>query len=511
MKPANFLRLQPTLQMIAEQFDLLKWDYKIKTANEHQSYQGARIYSGQTKLNPDLIYILTEERKDQFPADRYSYLCSSPRKGKANHICCPQNSPEQLLEPLLELFQRYQEQENQLNQLVLSNASLNDLCNFGETLLGNPICIHDDWFIITAMSDDLPQVMPPENISTSSKRFIPRKFIDSFQYDADYLKSYTHQRAELWISCHQPESERCMYVNLWNGSLYRGRLLIIEASQPFRPSHFLIAECLAQRAMLILNNQNRSKHREYHSIDDIVYSLLTGQTPDAADLTLLLETLKWKKSVQYLCVRFQSQSPDSTEILGHVLHSDLFQRFPNSYIMYIKHQQCMILNLSREGLPASQVRHLLAPLCRDYFLYAGISSPIRRMEELKFAFRQADLALEKAFYLHNEQWAVSFSACVLDYLVKNIPPELPGEYLVSPELLTLIEYDKEKNTQYYPTLRAFLLNERDISKTSKIMIIHRTTLIYRLKKIQSMTNINLDDPDERLYLLFSFRLLNPSS
>ena len=97
MKPANFPRLQPTLQMIAEQFDLLKWDYKIKTANEHQSYQGVRIYSGQTKLNPNLIYILTEEMKDQFPADRYSYLCSSPRKGKANHICCPQNSPEQLL------------------------------------------------------------------------------------------------------------------------------------------------------------------------------------------------------------------------------------------------------------------------------------------------------------------------------------------------------------------------------------------------------------------------------
>ena len=171
----------------------------------------------------------------------------------------------------------------------------------------------------------------------------------------------------------------------------------------------------------------------------------------------------------------------------------------------------MILNLSRENLPASQVRHLLAPLCRDYFLYAGISSPIRKIEELKFAFCQADLALEKAFYLHNEQWTVSFSACVLDYLVKNLPPELPAEYLISPELLTLIEYDKEKNTQYYPTLHAFLLNERDISKTSKIMIIHRTTLIYRLKKIQSIININLDDPDERLYLLFSLRLLNPPS
>ncbi len=70
-----------------------------------------------------------------------------------------------------------------------------------------------------------------------------------------------------------------------------------------------------------------------------------------------------------------------------------------------------------------------------------------------------------------------------------------------------MEYDREKNTQYFPTLRAFLLNERDISRTSKAMIIHRTTLVYRLKKIQSMTSINLDDPEERLYLLLSLRLL----
>lgn len=175
--------------------------------------------------------------------------------------------------------------------------------------------------------------------------------------------------------------------------------------------------------------------------------------------------------------------------------------------MYVEHQQCIVLNLSREKIPASQVRHLLAPLCRDYFLYAGISSPVRSIEELKFAFLQAELALEKAFYLHNERWAVPFSACVLDYLLKHIPPELPPGYLAAPELLALMEYDREKNTQYFPTLRAFLLNERDISKTSKAMIIHRTTLVYRLKKIQSMTSINLDDPEERLYLLLSLRLL----
>lgn len=112
--------------------------------------------------------------------------------------------------------------------------------------------------------------------------------------------------------------------------------------------------------------------------------------------------------------------------------------------MYVEHQQCIVLNLSREKIPASQVRHLLAPLCRDYFLYAGISSPVRSIEELKFAFLQAELALEKAFYLHNERWAVPFSACVLDYLLKHIPPELPPGYLAAPELPAHNQYQSER-------------------------------------------------------------------
>ena len=49
--------------------------------------------------------------------------------------------------------------------------------------------------------------------------------------------------------------------------------------------------------------------------------------------------------------------------------------------------------------------------------------------------------------------------------------------------------------------------ERDIPGTSQALIIHRTTLLYRLKKIRSIIGLNLDDPETRLYLLLSLKML----
>ena len=78
---------------------------------------------------------------------------------------------------------------------------------------------------------------------------------------------------------------------------------------------------------------------------------------------------------------------------------------------------------------------------------------------------------------------------------------------MAPEIRALIQYDKEKGTQYFDTLREYLLQERDISRTSAALIIHRTTLLYRLKKIRSLIPVNLEDPWQRLYLTLSLWIL----
>ncbi|MCC8162191.1 MAG: helix-turn-helix domain-containing protein [Lachnospiraceae bacterium] len=55
------------------------------------------------------------------------------------------------------------------------------------------------------------------------------------------------------------------------------------------------------------------------------------------------------------------------------------------------------------------------------------------------------------------------------------------------------------------------VNERNATQTARDLFIHRSTLLYRLERIQKLTEVNLDDPKERLVLRVSYYILEERS
>lgn len=496
------LRLLPTLPMIEDDLRRSGWDCALHCARPERSYRGIRLYHGQ-ELQQDVLYLLHPE-ETRFPVDEYAFLSSVPRAGRGDHLICPGLTDAEIMDGVLEIFSRFREWEDAIDLLSYRNSSLQELCELGAKLLGNPVCIHDDWFIMVAMSTHTRDFIAPEYVASSHKGFIPRIIVDDFRYDSDYLETYQYRDAQIWRD-HNGES---LYVNLWDGEIYRGRLLVVKAAREFRPSDFLLAQVLTQRAMLLLRRKEPGDPEQLRSMDDVVYSLVKGEQLDPADLVQLLNMLRWERGDRFLCIRIRSQQPDTDTVTEHVLHSDLFRVFPKGYILYAGHEQCVILNLEREACSLGEIRSRLAPLCRDYCLYAGLSSPVADIRDLSQGYTQAKVALDRAFRLRCEKWIVQFSECALEYLLEHLDSSLPPMALVSPELLAIRDADQAKGTQYFATLKTWLLQERDIPRTAEKLIIHRTTLLYRLKKLRSMLSLDLEDPDQRLYLLLSLWILD---
>ena len=504
MDGIGILRIQPNMPVLAEAFADAGWEYQAQIRDSQQRYRGIRLFHGQQELQPDVLYLL-RPAEDHFPTNEYSYICAEPKDGTANHFICPGQADEQIMDFILELFSEYQQWEQLIDQLVLRKNGLQELCQLGAALLENPVCIHDDWFMMIAMSQDIEKTMPPEYYSSSQKGFIPRMILDDFRHDSDYLETYTHRNARIWKNGDDTPSS--LYVNLWDGTVYQGRLLVIQTNRPFKQLDYILAEVLTQRAVFLLRQQYLGEQKILRSMDDVIYSLVQGKQMEPSDLTQLLNMLNWKKNDRFLCIRVKSQEYDGKTVMEHVLHSDLFRIFPEGYILFSGAEQCVILNLSRDPASGAMIQHRLAPLCRDYCLYAGISSPVADIHDLHLAYYQAQLALNQAFRLHGDRWIIHFSECAMAHMLEHLDSPLPAWCLVSPELLTILDYDRQKGTQYFETFREYLLNERDIPKTSEKLIIHRTTLLYRLKKIQSMLNVNLENPWQRLYLTLSLWIL----
>ena len=125
--------------------------------------------------------------------------------------------------------------------------------------------------------------------------------------------------------------------------------------------------------------------------------------------------------------------------------------------------------------------------------------------QLSQAFEFILILLLVDIYIHI--CLLGFSECAIGYLMQKVASPLTTKHLVSPELTALKEHDQQYNTPYFETLRQYLLLERDIPKTAEMLIIHRSTLLYRLKKIQSIINLDLDDPWQRLQLMLSLWIL----
>lgn len=504
MDMTHLLHLLPTLEVIAEEFILTGCQCDVSLRTENAPLRGVRLFAGQSELQPDILYAL-RPGETGFPTDSYAYICTTPIPGTANHLFCPVLTPEALLDKLMELFDRFRHQEAMIDQLAYHSASLQELCELGAQLLEKPVCIHDDWFIMIGMSREAAQIMAPEYLMTSSLGFVPRVILDDFKHDSEYLETYAHPNAQIWKGPDGAVSS--LYVNLWDNTIYRGRLLVLSQGEDFRKSHFLLAEVLTQRAILLLQRKLPGEQKLYRSMDDILFQLLKGQPTDPTDLAHLLNMLNWEKNHRFVCIRLKPQQPEPNAVMEHLLHSDLFHSFPDCYIMFSGREQCVILNLRKTDAQLPQLRHQLAPLCRDYCLYAGVSSPVAGIQELNLAHFQAGIALEQAFRLRSEKWIIPFSDCTLEHIFSSLNSPLSPWHLVAPEIHVLIRHDQEKGTQYFETLRTFLLLERDIPKTSEALIIHRTTLLYRLKKIQSLISLNLDDPWQRLSLTLSLWIL----
>ena len=502
MMDAHLMHLHPTLDILAQELTRSGIPCTLIPDPENRQFRAIRLFTGE-KCRKDVLYYVPAEDRENFPETQAVWIGPEVLPGPGIH--CPEGDSRQILTSLTDILLNFQDMEFAMDALVHRGADLNELCELGAKFLENPICIHDDWFIITAMSRELPLVLPPDQIQNSDRLFIPRNIVEDFRYDADYMETYIHRTTQFWDS--QNGTPRCLYVNLWSGEVYRGRLLVMEYGRGFRLADYLIAQNLAQRAAQLIQSRHPGRDPLYRSMDDVVFELLSGQRPDSADESLLMETLSWGKQDKLVCICLQNQTEVDTLILEHVLHSDLFRTFRNSYILFEGSRQCVIANITKSGSTLADLRYSLSPLCRDYCLYAGISSPVLGLGELAVAYQQADIALSQAFRLKNERWVIPFSDCALEYIMGTVQTPLTQLQLASPELRLLMELDAQNGTQYFDTLKTYLLLERDIPKAAETLIIHRTTLLYRLKKIQAITGLALDDPWKRLYLLFSLWIL----
>ncbi|MGP3992039.1 PucR family transcriptional regulator [Streptomyces sp. 3N207] len=158
------------------------------------------------------------------------------------------------------------------------------------------------------------------------------------------------------------------------------------------------------------------------------------------------------------------------------------------------------------GLARSQDEQRMAERLADEGLRSGVSRTCPPAE-LSTAIRQARNAASVAASRADREVTRFDDLGLLRLLVSlSQGPELAN--YVDDELGPVLRHDAESSHPLLPTLRTFLENDGNKSRTAEKLFIQRRTLYYRLERLAALLRRSLDDSDVRQGLAFALRGLD---
>lgn len=499
-------RMLLSIQMIVDVMNEQLWEFSPHVQGDRPMFRGCQFYTRGIALREDTLYIIPEGEGTQFPIHRYCYVTSENLFGAAPNIHSLHRPLHEIANLVLSVFRMYHDFEVALIDIVSGGGTLTDLCREGEKFFHNPMFIHDNMFAVIGLPRDIQTTTQFEHNASSGLYHIPLSMIDEFKYDENYQATLTGHSAGIWGT--SQNRFRSLYVNLWDSANYCGRLLINERQTALKPGQLKAAEYFADYAMMIIRRDIQTTNHYYRSFDDTLLALAMGGDVNGEEPRTMLEIMGWKPDDRYICLRIRSQDMKLAVNPVGVLRSVLAKELDHFTSFIYEQQLCILLNMTLSSLTPGMIHQRLAPQIRDNYLCGGISNPFIGMAMFPAAFAQAEAALSYANGQRSNAWLISFEDCALEYIESSVLKTMPMELLIAPYLYKLRGIDRDRGTEYYQTLRAWLLNERSIPKTAEALIVHRTTLTYRLEKMRELIPMDLDDPELRLYLLLSYHLMD---
>lgn len=143
-------------------------------------------------------------------------------------------------------------------------------------------------------------------------------------------------------------------------------------------------------------------------------------------------------------------------------------------------------------------------ICFDLGLFAGIGNCFHDILQLKDYYMQALRSIELGVCHKNNPGLFQYRDYYMNHVAAIFSQKEDFNTFCHPQMKVLIDYDKLHQTDYARILYTWLVRERNMATTAKVLYLHRNTLIYRMKKIHTLIDVDFDDYYERQRMILSY-------
>lgn len=299
--------------------------------------------------------------------------------------------------------------------------------------------------------------------------------------------------------------------NLFDGDIYLATLCIDSISgKPMSDRERALVKFLGDMMGYDLKHQSHFTKHATFTMNAQIEKLLAGGNIPKSRLAASLGKKHWSIDDTYYCIVLQQRREASySDAILIPLAEHICDEIPQTIYSLAKGQVVLISNYSlSQTQPDDACRIVTDHIAQaDLHLRVGISTPFSDFSMLPYFRDQAAEAIAIGKRADPDAMAFFFHDHMREAIVRRCMRDTVPEALCPPSLSRLIRYDKAHGADLVDTLKAYLENNMSTNKTAQALYLHRNTLLSRLKKIESVGKIDLEDSETRFLLSIAFALM----
>lgn len=462
-----------------------------KIINGYPILKNVRLFSKNRAIEKSNVYIGGAKDFDsEVNSEEYKVFCVHEN----DMIFLQTENTEQVLNDVLNAFDYYNEWFENLHEQITFGCSLQFLIDCGKKLFDEIISIADPAYSINAFS-------VPESNDMSDEFF--QYMLNNKTMQLDLIMDVNRDnrirdtnRKGAYIIYNKRLPCRVICSNLVLNNEHCGWIVMLEQNHPITQGKLDVFSAYAKLIEYWIRcniTQNELKSYQQFFLD-----LLVGQKETQIAINQHFQTIGWNPSDDKIIVSINCI--DNQDILL-TLSRRIEKWFPACLGVFYENRIVVICNLAL--MNKSDLMLKLKEVSEPGICFCGISYIFNDTSLAALYFEQTIIAAKYGNHKPgslNEcsDYAVAYG---LDIIKQNIKTDIKH-----PAIKILQVYDKKTNSDLTATLKIFLENERNQTRTANILFIHKNSLKYRLSRIHDLTGVDLNSYETRLHLLFSFYL-----
>ena len=284
-----------------------------------------------------------------------------------------------------------------------------------------------------------------------------------------------------------------------------GHIVINAVNRPFNETDYELLTMLKEGVYQQLRKEEFVNDNSGYPYEYFLKDLLDGKIATPKRYQKRLGYVNTTFSDNMYCLVVETARSSST-LNVFLIRNRLEGLFPDTKTLMYNGEIIVLFCLPKNQELTEKDYKRIQKLCSELDIFAGLSNIFSDLMDLSEYYKQALRAIEIGITEKQDPGLYIYSDYFMHHIANIFFQKESAKTYCHPIMEKLLKQDAENETELAETLYAYLICERNISAAADYLYIHRNTMTYRLKKIDSLVNIDYDDPKERQYLIISYEM-----